>query len=595
MTNDTPIDSVGSPPRHVISSLLAAIPGVLLGAYITGLLFFINPELDPTPLALARGVAFYGSLFGAVSMLVTWLLAGLRRAAQLLPWSLTVVLTVATLSTWAHAYRYAYYLPPGINVRLVKAAVTLSLLALVAFVTALLHTLERRPYGIRSRLLLTVLGIALLVVMIERRAAFDPPPPPAPLDSITAYSSRPELWVIGLDGATLDAVLPLVEQGQLPFFEQLLERGVAARIESFPAALDGPLWTTLATGHHPYRHRVVSDRVYPAAPLAGADGELRLVPAGYRWWGFYGSRWRPIDADHRRHLTLWEILSRLDIDAGVVGWPAAYPARGTLSYAFSARYFDGDPTMADARPSELARRGLLFRVPPADIPRDQTAVLGETPPFPLVRALADDLWRESLIRFLLEQRPEVDAMFLRLDGLARASADYFGAFARVQFEGAQDPSHQLGARRLAGYYHHLDRFLAALAGGDGDRLLVIVSPYGYQPPTGWRRLTRLAGDAALAGTRAGAPDGLLLIDGPGIANGVRLADAQAVDVLPTILHALGLPIARDLDGRVLTSVFERGFLARRPLTFVPSYETLSLEADPLPGPELLELAVPVGR
>ena len=55
----------------------------------------------------------------------------------------------------------------------------------------------------------------------------------------------------------------------------------------------------------------------------------------------------------------------------------------------------------------------------------------------------------------------------------------------------------------------------------------------------------------------------------------------------TLLYSVGLPIARDLDGRVLTAAFESAFLARQPLTFVPSYETLQLEADPRPGPELM--------
>jgi hypothetical protein len=42
-----------------------------------------------------------------------------------------------------------------------------------------------------------------------------------------------------------------------------------------------------------------------------------------------------------------------------------------------------------------------------------------------------------------------------------------------------------------------------------------------------------------------------------------------------VLYGLGFPIARDLDGGVLTTAFESPFLARQPLTFVPSYETLA--------------------
>jgi hypothetical protein len=79
----------------------------------------------------------------------------------------------------------------------------------------------------------------------------------------------------------------------------------------------------------------------------------------------------------------------------------------------------------------------------------------------------------------------------------------------------------------------------------------------------------------LEGLAGGAPDGLLLLAGEGIEAGELLDRAALVDVMPTLLYAMGLPIARDLDGEVLTGAFENAFLARGPLTFVPSYDNLA--------------------
>ena len=79
---------------------------------------------------------------------------------------------------------------------------------------------------------------------------------------------------------------------------------------------------------------------------------------------------------------------------------------------------------------------------------------------------------------------------------------------------------------------------------------------------------------------------MLLLTGRGIEAGTFLNAAELVDVLPTLLYALGLPIARDLDGRVLTGAFSSGFLARQPLTFVPSYETLDEASEPAAEPNL---------
>ena len=48
--------------------------------------------------------------------------------------------------------------------------------------------------------------------------------------------------------------------------------------------------------------------------------------------------------------------------------------------------------------------------------------------------------------------------------------------------------------------------------------------------------------------------------------------------MPTLVYGMRFPVARDLDGRVLVSAFEPAFLARTPLTFVPSYETLATDS-----------------
>ncbi|MDH3403234.1 MAG: alkaline phosphatase family protein [Acidobacteriota bacterium] len=595
MTHDppTPARSSRSPRGDVISLALGALPGILLGAYATGLLLFINPELAQTPAVVLRGVALYGGLFGAASCLLSLLVAGpsAARARALLPWSLTFVLALTAVSTWWHASLFSYSLPPGINVRLIKAAVLLSVAALAAFLTALSHTLARRPYGRRSRILLAALSVAVLYVMVERRAAFDPPRSAAPLPSETSYRSRPDLWVIGIEGATLDAILPLAEQGELPFFARLLAQGASARLASLASVVEPALWTTVATGRHPYRHGVVGERVYPAG-LLGPGRTLRLVPAAFRWWGFLGPP-RPVDAEQRRSSALWEIFSRLDIPPGVVGWPATHPLRQPMAYAFSERYFDGVLREASARPSELAERGVLFRVAAEDLDPELVEPLGEPLSYPFLQALAADAWRESLALFMLDQRPEVDALFLRLEGLADVSRRYYGGFAAVHFDGAQDPKRQEAARLVAAYYRHLDRLLAALDARPGrGRVLAVVSASGWREPRGWRRLSALSRRGALRGSQAGGPDGMLLLSGPGVQAGLRLAKAELVDVLPTLLYSVDLPIARDFDGRVLTAAFESAFLARQPVTFVPSYETLALEEAPRPGPELMVAPTP---
>jgi hypothetical protein len=64
--------------------------------------------------------------------------------------------------------------------------------------------------------------------------------------------------------------------------------------------------------------------------------------------------------------------------------------------------------------------------------------------------------------------------------------------------------------------------------------------------------------------------GILAAIGPGIRRQTRVT-ATVLDVAATILHALGLPAARDLDGRVVTDLFEPEFMAKYPVRHVETY------------------------
>jgi len=54
-------------------------------------------------------------------------------------------------------------------------------------------------------------------------------------------------------------------------------------------------------------------------------------------------------------------------------------------------------------------------------------------------------------------------------------------------------------------------------------------------------------------------DGIFMVTGPGIRAGVELDGAQIIDVAPTILCAMGLPIPKTIDGRPLKEIFEGAF------------------------------------
>ncbi len=61
-------------------------------------------------------------------------------------------------------------------------------------------------------------------------------------------------------------------------------------------------------------------------------------------------------------------------------------------------------------------------------------------------------------------------------------------------------------------------------------------------------------------------DGMLALHGPGVFRpGATPERASVIDVAPTVLHALGMPVPDDMDGRVLEECFEPSFLLASPV------------------------------
>jgi hypothetical protein len=106
-----------------------------------------------------------------------------------------------------------------------------------------------------------------------------------------------------------------------------------------------------------------------------------------------------------------------------------------------------------------------------------------------------------------------------------------------------------------------------------EDLMLVVSGYGMEPMgVGKRLIERFTGDPALNGTHDGAPDGFLMAYGAAVARGRQQARASVVDIVPTILYFLGLPVGRDMDGFARTDLFQPSFTDERPIAFIPTYD-----------------------
>jgi hypothetical protein len=547
----------------------ALLPGGIAGVQLAGLLFFLNPHWPFEPVPVASATWFYATLLATLCAVVllpfTW--DKPQRARRALPWALFVVFLASGLVFWVHASTFSYYLPAGINRRLIKAAFWLTLAAVATFYTALLHSLQRRPYSRRSTALLMVVSALAVYVVLERREAFRAPVEITPRPSSAAPIVRPNLLVVGLASGSLDVVLPLAEQGLLPFFGSLLRDGAYGRLTTIEPTRQLPLWNSLATGKYPYQHGVVAAHRY-RAPFVSPDSEFHLTPLGlgFEHWGLPGGALPRSFTS--RSLPAWTICERLGMPAAVLGWPGVTDTGITPEAPTGAPW----PTLvplaaADPRFEAVHAFGAdLLAAADEDAGRATAAV----------RHLEDGV---------VEGRPI--ALFLGLEGLEAVSKRTFGAYSAVHLEGRQKADAIAASAALEGYYAYADDLLEELwLRLPEPRLVMVVSPYGVREASGLRRAANLLSrDRRFAGVASGAPDGLFLLRGsgvrPGFLNRIGLAD-----VVPTLLYALGFPAAQDFDGRAVTEAFDPEFLRRNPLRFVPSYETMrpiGFAAPPLAG------------
>ncbi len=526
----------------VVNAAISAVPGCLLGFQLTGLLFFLNHHVPLVGFTFLRGACVYGAVLAGAStaLVLPWLRgragAGRRALAFLLAGSFAIAGAVFFL----HASRLAFYLSPEVNRRLLRAALFLVVAAAITFYTALVHAWQRRRYGPRSRIGLVLLSLLTIYVVLERRQASRAHLPPRPRPTLVEPAQPVTLVVVGVEGMSMDALLPLAEQGSLPFLAESLREGAAGRVSAPDPVRRLPAWSSLATGKYPYLHGVLDDRTF-TAPVLRRGVELRLLPLylGFARWGVGHAS--PVAVDEARRVsTLWEIGARLGVATAVFGWPGS----------------QADATAAGDQPAA------------AELPED---LMGSS----------RDAWRgdhERLAGALehLRGRPAQDhalAIFLCLPGLRGVAAAHASGFAAVQFEGSQNGQDKTDARALAAYYRALDGALGEIWRTAGPpRLLMVVSPYGADAPTASRRLWQRLQLGGRASELAG--DGLLLLRGDGVRAGERLRTVSATDIAPTLLYGLGLPLARDFSGRLQTEAYDRNHLARTPLTLVPSFESV---------------------
>ncbi|MDH4207364.1 MAG: alkaline phosphatase family protein [Anaerolineae bacterium] len=124
---------------------------------------------------------------------------------------------------------------------------------------------------------------------------------------------KSKVMVIGLDGVPLGLIRTWAEEGKLPTFQRLMDRGVVGQLRSTVPPTSGPSWSTFMTGKNP--------------------GKTGIYDFLYRRDGTY--HFPPVNASLRDGESLWKLLSEQGKKVGVVNVPISYPVEEVNGYMIS--------------------------------------------------------------------------------------------------------------------------------------------------------------------------------------------------------------------------------------------------------------------
>ena len=574
--------------RMVTNALLG---GVLAAMYLTVLMLQLNPHVAVVSMTALRWFSAFLKLYGPY-LTATILLLILAREAlasrplypgwlslRILAWLSAASAVSASTLTWLNLWGMRSVLSDSSADRMREGAVALSVCAVtLAAIAVLRYSFGRR--GNRPAAVLMVASVAAsILIPLWIRGPGELPLPSARRPNLARpMTQAPRVRMLLIDGASRGFVLDRVAAGQLPSFGRLLARGAVLELATLRPTQADSVWSAAATGKYPPKNGVRSEFVY----LVDDDEQdpANLLPdycfaQALAYQGFV--RVEPVTGTAIRARRIWDILGDYAIPAGVVNWPLTRASDIDRGYVLSDAF--DEATSSPIRSDDLRAAHPTTAVDIARSVFDYWQALPWQqlwpPPEPDERAAGarrirwDRAYLAAERELALFFAPRLTA--LRLEGidelahsfLREAQPDPLGD------RRGSDPRRSLLDRYYAAVDVELGRLLDQTAPGD---LLLLVSGFGMErTPLVKRWFSRAIGESDPTGSHEAAPDGFLVAFGSSVAPG-EYRRGSVVDLAPTVLYYMGIPIGRDMDGFARTDLFKATYTREHPVTYTATHE-----------------------
>jgi predicted AlkP superfamily pyrophosphatase or phosphodiesterase len=458
------------------------------------------------------------------------------------------LLTLVFLIIFRENYVYfPSFFAAGLPTLLQIQMMALFLLATAGFVFHYRHH-HRKPSRFYFMAFFVLFGIVMGLVFILRLSYPRLAKSAKPV-TIEAEAIEKKITIFALDGLSLDFILPLSSERKLPNFTWLMEGGSWGRLENFTPNEFSVLDHSFNTGKFPGKHRLISEVQYR---IPGIRDKIEIVP----------------------RFILFRQLKRIGLLKVLPNDPP--PPLKDLWKIFEDY---GAPFVREGRPSAEPtpipmnpKTEKLFLTFFKDLQFETSKIFSR-----VKQAFSrDSEAEEKAWQIKTETQPRLFSLFL--DGLNTAETYFYKYSFPDSFGEIRQEEIQKYGPVIEKYYQFYDQIIGKhLAALKEDELLVVYSPHGIEPLPFWKRLVEwILGNASVSSYHEEAPDGAIFFYGKDIARGKNIEGLKLVDVLPSLLYSLGLPVGKDMDGIVRGSLFLPVFTEENPIFYITSYEDVNI-------------------
>jgi len=360
---------------------------------------------------------------------------------------------------------------------------------------------------------------------------------------------REKVLLIGWDAADWKIINPLIDQGLMPNLEKLINGGTISNFATLDPPYSPMLWTSMSTGKRPYKH--------------GVHGFSELSPDG--------KTVRPVMSISRKTKAIWNMLSEHELKTHVVGWWPSHPAEeinGTMISNFyqnhvGAMYEPWPMPNGTVYPKSKQEWFSQFRVHPHEInrslleqfiPNINNIDISKEPRIMSVAKITAHATSLHAAFTNIIRTEEWDFAAIYLDAIDHYCHGFMRYHPPKRPHITQEEFDNYQYVVTAGYRYH-DMMLGTLMQlTEKDTNIILVSDHGFQPD---HLRPRDIPKEPAGPAYEHSPYGILVAKGPNIKKDKITFGASVLDLTPTLLHLMGLPIGEDMDGRVLVNIFER--------------------------------------